>query len=479
MSRSSIYRNSGSVNRRIHRIVAEDQFPLLEFKEISICLQSCDFTANEELVSNPNSQYMRTLLEQFLDTFMGLSVENLEQLVNLSKSDTAMSRNHNGEVPSEDEPEEDDDITSSLRLVLLFRAANEFFLICGIHDFTLMDIMRPESQRVKRLLSAVVNYARFREVNSVECEKLVAISEASLEKYKTIQDENGKLLNKIDQLRNRVQATESEEGLKRATLEQINLFNLKLESELKKLKRSQEIITLEHSKYKDEKRRLIEKLEDHNYLIVESNKELEKLRSYILPNPEILTKIIEDLKSNLKLAQESMVEIESKNKNLAITIESVQIIEQELKNLFRILEELLNDLTREEASLEKLSKYQDYKEEQNLILNDLNRQVQQINRQLKSTEEKMERLRIHSKERSEASKQKLLSLKEGYDTLVKERKVKEQELNKKKNFISDLEAKMNAERNNFQIELRNAELAVAKLNSHVKLYLTEMNKRIE
>lgn len=488
MSRpSSIYRpgNSSLTSRRIHHVIPQDLFPLLDFKEISICLQSCDFIANEELVSRPTSQYIKTLLEQLLDSFMGLSADNINGMVrNVNKNDLSMTKTQDAQMEEEPENggsqiEDDDDITSSVRLILLHRGAYEFFLICGVNDFTLMDIMRPEPQRIRRILSAVVNYARFREENSVECEKLVSISEGNLEKLKVVQNENSRLSNKINDLKYKIEANETDEGNKKATLKQITTYNSKLENELKKLKKNQEILTLEHSKYKDEKRRLIEKLEDHNYLIMESNKELDKLKSYLLSNPEILTKIIEDLKTNLSEYQTNLADLESKNKNMTISIESFQLVEQELKNLFRILEEVLNDLTKEETSLDKLNKYQEFKEQQNLTLNDLNRQIQQVTRQLNNTEEKIKRLRHQSSERSEASKQKLISLKDGYDTLVKERKVKEQELNKKKDFISELETKMNGERSNFQIELRNAELAVAKLNSHVKLYLTEMNKKVD
>ena len=446
MSRpSSIYRpgNSSLTSRRIHHVIPQDLFPLLDFKEISICLQSCDFIANEELVSRPTSQYIKTLLEQLLDSFMGLSADNINGMVrNVNKNDLSMTKTQDAQMEEEPENggsqiEDDDDITSSVRLILLHRGAYEFFLICGVNDFTLMDIMRPEPQRIRRILSAVVNYARFREENSVECEKLVSISEGNLEQLKVVQNENSRLSNKINDLKYKIEANETDEGNKKATLKQITTYNSKLENELKKLKKNQEILTLEHSKYKDEKRRLIEKLEDHNYLIMESNKELDKLKSYLLSNPEILTKIIEDLKTNLSEYQTNLADLESKNKNMTISIESFQLVEQELKNLFRILEEVLNDLTKEETSLDKLNKYQEFKEQQNLTLNDSNRQIQQVTRQLNNTEEKIKRLRHQSSERSEASKQKLISLKDGYDTLVKERKVKEQELNKKKDFISE------------------------------------------
>ena len=341
-----------------------------------------------------------------------------------------------------------------------------------------MDIMRPEPQRIRRILSAVVNYARFREENSVECERLVGISEVNIEKLKRKRTDNDKLANQIQMLRHRIEASEDSERGRKTTLKQINVYNHKLEHELKKMKKAQESLTLEHAKYKDEKNRLIEKLQDHNYLIIESNRELDKIKSYLLSDPSILTRLIDNLKMNLNEYQSNLSDLELKIKNITSTVESFLLVEQGLKNLFRILEEILNDIAKEENSLDKLNKCQDTLEQQNITLNNLERHIHHLTRQLSNMEEKMKRLRHQSNERSEQSKKKLSDLRESYDNLAKERNVKEHELYKKKEFISDLETKMNAERTNFQREMRNAELAVEKLNSHVRLYLNEMGKKI-
>ena len=494
MSRlSTIYRagSGGASGRRIPQPVPQDLFPLLDFKEISVCLQSCDFIANEDLVSKPNSQYIRMLIEQILDSFMGLSVESIDIIArSLGKNGTPINRgqehrdqeHRDQEVDGEEAlnmgEDDEDDTLNTTRLIILHRGAQKFFQVCGISDFTLMDIMRPEPQRIRRILSAVVNYARFREENSVECERLVGISEVNIEKLKRKRADNDKLANQIQILRHRIEASEDSERGRKTTLKQINVYNHKLEHELKKMKKAQESLTLEHAKYKDEKNRLIEKLQDHNYLIIESNRELDKIKSYLLSDPSILTRLIDNLKMNLNEYQSNLSDLELKIKNITSTVESFLLVEQGLKNLFRILEEILNDIAKEENSLDKLNKCQDTLEQQNITLNNLERHIHHLTRQLSNMEEKMKRLRHQSNERSEQSKKKLSDLRESYDNLAKERNVKEHELYKKKEFISDLETKMNAERTNFQREMRNAELAVEKLNSHVRLYLNEMGKKI-
>lgn len=516
MSRSSIYRGrQSSIHKRRSNQgyggYQEDRFPMLDSKEISICLQSCEFVgATEELVSRPTGHFMRSLTEQLLDTFMGVSQEVMQNKVSIvsrrsgsnkgSSNGTNIGSNGsngsngsgngngidlnnlmNGTSPVANgggvdvnptiTPEFEDTV-SSLGLVTLFQHACEFYQMCGINDFTLMDIMKPEAPRIRRILSAVVNFARFREENSIDCEELVNVSENNLDRVKQIEAHNTEVSNNINDLQNQLSAKD------KPNIQQINSYNVKLETELKRLKKIQELLTLEHSDYKQEKTRLIEKLEDHNYLIVESTKELDNLKNYNQFDTSLIQKVIEDLKTNLTSYNETLANLELKNRNIGITIESFQIIEQELKNLFRILEEILGDINKEDELSDKLLKFQEFLDQQKLESNDLNRQIQQIKRQLVNLDEKIKKLRLQSQERNENSKQKLSELKESYNKLVEERTVKESELDKRKELINDLEMQMNNKRMMFQNEIRNSELAVARLNSHLKLYLTEMNKKI-
>lgn len=471
MSRpSSIYRTRTSMHRTsMHRPHHQDPFPMLDSKEITICLQSCEFLATEELVSKPTSQFMRSLTEQLLDTFMGVSGESMDNKLKLvSHKKDEESKDESKEGPRD----EFDDTIPSLHLTILFRHAWKFYQMCGINDFSLMDIAKPDPQRIRRILSAVVNFARFREENSIDCEELVNVSENNLDRVKQIQLQNTEMSNKIIDLQNSLNSKKS------PSLHQINSYNTKLESELKRLKKIQELLTLEHSEYKQEKLRLIEKLEDHNYLIIESSKELDNLKNYNQFDMELIQKVIEDLKANLATYNETLNGLEQKNRNVGITIESFQIIEQELKNLFRILEEILGDINKEDELSDKLIKFQEFLDQQKLESNDLNRQIQQIKRQLVNLDEKIKKLRVQSQDRNENSKQRLSELKQSYNKLVEERTVKESELDKRKELINDLETQMNNKRTAFQNEIRNSELAVARLNSHLKLYLTEMNKKL-
>ncbi|KAK6200055.1 myosin-like protein NUF2 [Scheffersomyces amazonensis] len=503
--RSTIYRTGISTNRRINQVTSQqDAFPILDAKEITICLQSCDFIATEELVTKPTSLFIKSLFEQFLDTFMGLSPETIEKKVrSLDKTDSIVDKsngngNGNGNVSNgnsngkhiEDQDQElennannaeeqieDRDTSSALHLIVLHRAAFKFLQGCGIYDLTLMDIIRPDPSKIRRILSAVVNFARFREMHSQECEKLVLESESSLENVRKVQGENDKIINQIQGIKRKIEqdATEPE---KKATLSQVNLFNSKLELELKKLKKQQEIVTLEHKQYKDEKSRLIEKLDDVQYLYFESSKELEKFKAYSETDLSVVNKIINDLKIQLQDLQNTYNDYDRRDQNLSITIDSIQLVEGELKNLFRILEEISNDISKERTSLTRLTESQEYLEQLKLQSNDLSRQIHQVERQLTNMQEKTDKLKVQADERITKSQQQLAKYREDYTKLIEQRNLKETEYNEKKELISEIENNINKRKTEHQLEIRNTELKVSRLNAQIKLYLDEVGKKV-
>lgn len=75
--------------------------------------------------------------------------------------------NHNNPPEEEFNDNQENDKTKdtflALQLLTLHRYLAIFFSTCGINDFVLTDIARPDGYRIRRILSAVINFIRFRE----------------------------------------------------------------------------------------------------------------------------------------------------------------------------------------------------------------------------------------------------------------------------------------------------------------------------
>lgn len=454
MSRLSTMYRAGTQNgtrRHLHLTQPQDAFPLLDAKEITVCLQSCDFVATEELVQKPTSHFVKTLFEQFLDTFMGVSVDSI----------------HNNE---------EEDVKFAVNLVTLHRAAHKFLEGCGVYDLTLMDLVRPEPFRIRRILSAVVNFARFREEHSAECEALVVEYEQSLENIRKAQADNASITEKLNELKSQI---ESDQQAKKSTLKQVNTYNSKLETELKKLKKQQEAVTLNHTQYREEKARLIEKLDDIQYLILESSKEIDVYRGYADVDLVVLARVVDDLKTQLRECEQQTESMHAKDAELQTTTEALQNIENELKLLFRIIEEISNDLAREKDVLLKMASTQELLDQYNIQLKDLSRQAAQLQRQVETTQEKTDKLKVQAEERINKSQQQLLRFRADYAKLVEERKVKEEEYAEKRRMIAEIEAKIAKLNLDYSKDVRGVEMKVGRLNAMIKLYMEEVGKAVD
>ncbi|GEQ67377.1 hypothetical protein JCM33374_g1041 [Metschnikowia sp. JCM 33374] len=498
MSRHLVSRSGAgySAHSARNNLITNDEFPLLDFKELSQCLQECDFDASEELVSRPSGSYLHQLFEQILDTFIGFSPDSCVSTSKslLKKSNPALV--HGGtngsrsggdaQEPSTDDTETDD-TAEAVGIVVFFRAVNMFLEKCGIHDFTLMDLMRPDALRTQRVLSGVINFARFREEHLRECEHLARDSEDAVLEIRSLEDQNVDLANRIDKLTERlrdepVAAGEGHGGgsgtVQKSSLTHLHKYNLKLEQELIKLQKSQEVFKKEHTSYKETKARLIEKLEDQHFLLGESERELNKVEAYATADPAIIKQVVEDLKVHSQTTEEQLRDLETSVRNKTRTHQSIQIVEDELRNLIKIVQEITNDLKMVDNAKENLARQKDELASKNQSSDELSVHLERAKRQFQKSEEKIAKLRQQALEREQSASEKFSALELEYDRLTRDRVAKQEMVDRIRKENGEIEAQIQKMKLDFEFETRNAESAVAKLNDHIRKYLNDINKHL-
>lgn len=436
--------------------VRNDRFPLLEVPELSVCLRSCNLNAPEEDLYRPTSIFVQTLFAQIIDIFLSLPPNVIR---------TKQRR----VLEEEDAPEE---FEESLDIVSLQMVLYQFLVDCGVYDFIITDIIKPDPARLKRLLSAVVNFARFREEHLYDNEHIIQDNNVKFEKHADLLNENKKLKDNIDHL------THNNNKIKN-NLDELNQHNTRVESELRNLKKVQESLTNEHMNYKTEKSRLIQALEDHNYLLLESKKDLEKMKNYIIESPEIISKIIADMQNSLKDDQQTLNDLELRSRKLTITIESFGIIQNDLKNCLKMVEELHADSNKENLNNNKLNQYKDLYEEKSLKLNELERKIQLLLRQVKNIEDKIMRTSELKDTRRTEYEEKMKQLHDSYANALTEHSVSEKDLQSKKNYIQSVQQNIHELEMAFKKEYDETTLELQRLNSHVKFYLNQIEDKLQ
>ncbi|AOA61213.1 Kinetochore-associated Ndc80 complex component [Komagataella phaffii CBS 7435] len=414
-------------------------FPILDIKELVMCLQSCGFTASEDLIGRPTREYVQTLLEQVADQYLGISSQVIYKIKENNKENNSVHV-----------------------VIYLQRIMYQFLKVCGIDDFNIMDIMKPDSNRVLVILSGIVNFARFREEHLIDCESFLNTSEQMVKEYKNLEQSNEKMKENIEQLK---QGDND--------IDKINKENKDIENKLKSLISKQEELTQQRLAYKEERINLIEKLRENDELIG-------NLRQFNLQLQEESSTSIKTrnqaLQEQLNQEQTVLSGLELKSRNLSVSIESFSLLNVEVENYLKLMRDVEAEVNKQELLMEKLGKHGEALETDQLKSNELKYRVHQLSRQLNTQKDKIDTLKTTMEEKRKTNNEKLTTIHDQYTTLIAERDLNEQDLNTKKNYIDSLEQKMSEMSRLLDQEVQDCNLELLRLNSHLKLYLKEMEK---
>ncbi|KAF5102258.1 hypothetical protein D0Z00_000441 [Geotrichum galactomycetum] len=412
----------------------------------------------------PTPQYIESLFEQILDSFLGVSTNNLGPALTASAEAVGVSQE---EMHIEEH---------HLIMFALQRKIHRFLLDCGIDDYSTLDRVKPDPQRIQRIMSGVVNFARFREEHMNDCDELVQKSEQNADAYQM-------LLNRQDTLKARIQEQEraqpAETGAEREKrLRSIETHNSTLESQLRQLKKMQEQITLEHGTYKSEKARLIAKLQDQSFLIVEARQASDLVRPYIVESPAMLHKVNHDMNMSLATKRAALEAIERRARQMDTTVDNLRQIENEIRKCRKMLDEVDDELTRQDDENRKLTRLQEQRDARGLDQNKLEHRAEQFTRQIALAEEREERVRAQAAQRRSSAEASMATLHDKFATLQAERRAQEPSMEENRAFIAEKELDMVELLQDLDVDKRSVSAEMKHLKAHVENYLDEIYRRV-
>lgn len=141
-------------------------FPVLKHGEILQCLHELEIRIDEEQLveCERHRNSIRAATERLAELCLGSTRDEIS-----------------GCSACSDYPELHEDAVLEVRL---FRRSVELMRVCGVGDYGLRDWFLPSSRRVRRQMSAVINFAKFREEQLAEYRVLCEDRDASLEELR-------------------------------------------------------------------------------------------------------------------------------------------------------------------------------------------------------------------------------------------------------------------------------------------------------
>ncbi|SCU78871.1 LANO_0A04302g1_1 [Lachancea nothofagi CBS 11611] len=444
----------------------KDVFPLLDLQELVVCLQSCDFAlANEENISRPSSKYVVTLYKQIIDSFSGISPDALIQ-----SGDRLLG-------PDKDQADEDSVYKDTLQMLTLNKICFKFFQDIGVPDFNMMDLYKPDSLRTQRFLSAVVNYARFREERMLDCDQFMSQTESLLGQLRQKFDDYNFLQQQVEKYRETSNLAVGE------TISSLEANNRNLENQLKKLTQVQETFTIDYNNYKSNKRKLMAQLESLGFELIELELQRDKLQRYSEADIPNLQAGIQEFSQMLDDQQDSLSKLQARHRDFSKSMEVFQSITADLYELLGIIStdlqqshirevgllDMRDQLIKSEAKLE------------NLLTSGVVVKLTNLQSQLESRKESIKELENTTRTKQHENTAALQNLQKQFSEEVMPEIQKIDEHVEKElygNVIKNLERDMQELKDDFKKESDAIELEYSVLAAHINNYMKSMLERI-
>ncbi|KAK0270312.1 kinetochore-associated Ndc80 complex subunit nuf2 [Friedmanniomyces endolithicus] len=436
-----------------------DAFMQLSDREIAGCVSDIGITFTIEDLAKPNPQQIQRIFEWFAELLTNTTREVVAPAMRVAAA----------EMYGEDA---DRIFTPDTReLMGFFITLRKLLLECGIKDFTFSDLYRPTRPRLVKIFSYIINFIRFRESQTGVIDEHYNSSERAKnvieQLYHSNQEKAGQLEEMQQNRKNVEQAIQDKERR-----------NQELKTRLLELKKSQERVTEKLERVKSEQGRLKALLEDRSLAVMNARQDASKLRPYTEQSPAVLEQSLRDLNANLNADRNEIDRLDKRARALQTSCDTFTLLTNDITSLTRILTDLQNELQKEEEEAQTAQQNRDALGEKSNSVRDVERQEKMLRNKLESWQSRTEKLRQDAEAKASKAREKMESLRVVHEGLAAERRERGEEVEMRRVRIEQTEKKMADLKETIEREVQSAREEYMKMESHIRLYMTEMEQSI-
>ena len=365
---------------------------------------------SESDLTSPEPEFVTNVYETFVDLLAGVSKEELNQPQFVGLGELEYPELHEDSIPR----------------LALYRATYVFFLFpvststlkrttpkqnkqnyskdllesSGCSNFKMAHLLKPSYKTFRSHLSALINFAKFREERAVSYTKFTAETDQLMESKISLDDKKNDLESKVETLR-------IEKENKMPEIKDLKKTCQSLESEISSLNKQQAMLRHNHEelkmKCKDFKKKQIEDKQREKDVEIEC----ERLRSQIVHSPGRFEAEVQNIQRLLKEEKAECAVLEKRRREMQ---DRVATLNREHGKVTKTLN-VLNDLNEH---IEKVKEAQNKREEmestitiQRAELEDLETLKDHLRRQLKRHETRTFEIRQQHGVKNEAARQAL------------------------------------------------------------------------
>ena len=218
--------------------------------------------------------------------------------------------------------------------------------------------------------------------------------------------------------------------------------NDELKARLFELKKGQERVAERLERVRGEKGRMTGVLEERTERCLGIRQESEKLRPYVLQSPAVLQATLTELSDTLGRDRVQIDTLERRTRALQTSADSFGVVSNDVGSCIKVLEEVSNELHKEDEENVKAAKRRDALSERGNNVREVERTEAMLQRQLTRWMERTETLRKGSREKTLGAKEKTEELRAVHRKLTEERAEKGREMERRRVRIEQTEKKV-------------------------------------
>lgn len=396
-------------------------FPELKSQEILQCMADLRVPLAEQDLQKPTSQTVQRVFEAFVEIFMGVPPSNNN---NTNSTEGALQALEYPEIHMD-----------AVQLLSFYKRVSRLMWEVGIEDFGLRDMVKPEAPRLRLLLSAIINFAKFREEQLGVWEELMRRGEEAEQELQRLAGREQDLRARIDSIR---QQRQQEEPLVSAAKEQIG----GLVSELRELKKVQTGLSSEMEEFKRRRQELTDNQARLQYLASSGRQEVNKLKSRIVHSPEKLLQILSEMQASIASERNGMQSLERRSRELQNRVESMVSVEEQLRRSLQHLDHMDSVARRCDDLHRQCNHLSEQHRRQQSDLDELLVRDQHLKRQLQMAQEKLSKLVNQQELKRVEFAERLQVLRKDYAQLSEERSSLNGKMDDTDRLVKDMEQKV-------------------------------------
>ncbi|EGX95374.1 kinetochore protein nuf2 [Cordyceps militaris CM01] len=435
-----------------------DAFMRLPDSEIVGCITEIGINFSIADLQKPNPAHVQQIFEWFAELLLNATRETVDPAMRAAAQDVC------GEFADVIPPD-------TRNLMGFYVSLRRLLLECGVTDLSFNDLYKPTYERLVKIFSYLINFVRFRESQTSVVDQHYNKSEAIKTRIESLYADNKDNNARLEDMRHRRKVMQAQVAEKTAR-------NEDLKQRLLELRRSQERVAARLDEAKQRKTELTGVLEQKTQEKLTLRHESAKLRPYVLQSPASLQDHLAELREILNNDKAHIDALERRARALQTSSDSFSTVSVDVEACVKVLEEIAAELAKEEEELGRYAKQKDLLTERGHNAREVDRTETMLKRQLDKWHDRTARLREQAEHKAAEAHDRVLELRAVHAQLTQEQVDKGKDMTVRRVRIEQKRKEMLDLKEAIEKEVHAAHDEYLKMESHIKLYMTEMEQAI-